>query len=79
MHGAGQPRRPATPRQTHRRTLHSVHEGRKSTRTEEDVFRESGRKSSGRTMSFKPLEEDAFQIGAGTGTPGGDDGENNGR
>jgi hypothetical protein len=26
---------------------------------------ESGRKSSGRTVSFKPLEEDGFQIGAG--------------
>ena len=27
---------------------------------------ESGRKSPGRTMSFKPLEEDGFQIGAGS-------------
>jgi hypothetical protein len=26
---------------------------------------ESGRKSSERTVSFKPLEEDGFQIGAG--------------
>ena len=28
---------------------------------------ESGRKSSERTVSFKPLEEGGFQIGAGTG------------
>jgi hypothetical protein len=30
---------------------------------------ESGRKSSGRTVSFKPLEEDGFQIGAGSRVP----------
>ena len=66
MHGAGQPRRPATPRQTHRPTLHPVHEGRKSTRPKKMFLMESGRKSSERTVSFKPLEEDGFQIGAGT-------------
>jgi hypothetical protein len=27
---------------------------------------ESGRKSTGRTVTFKPAEEDGFQIGAGT-------------
>ena len=53
MHGAGQPRRPATPRQTHRPTLHSVHEGRKSTRTEEDVSYGIRKKILGKNREFQ--------------------------
>jgi hypothetical protein len=53
MHGARQPRRPATPRQTHRPTLPSVHEGRKSTRTKEDVSYGIRKKILGKNREFQ--------------------------
>lgn len=65
MHGAGHPRRPATPRQTPPRRLQSVHGGRKSPGTKKKFLSESGRKSNGSTVSFKPLEEVGLQGGAG--------------
>jgi hypothetical protein len=56
MHGAGHSRRPASPRQTHRRTLHSVHEGRKSTRTGEDVSYGITKKILGKNREFQTAE-----------------------
>jgi len=48
----------------------AVHERRKSSQTEEHFsfgIRKKG--STGETVTFKPAEEDGFQIGAGQGGP----------